>query len=127
MFCPKCRYEYIPGVYTCSDCGVDLVEKLPEEPENTPDGNAAYSGDAVDNSDLSVVYEPGNPEDLMFAKAILDEEKIEYYVFDTLVHYGARKRPAIMVKTEDAERARQLLIDLANSHPDGWDGDGAKF
>lgn len=120
MFCPKCRYEYIPGVYTCSDCGIDLVEKLPEEPANVPEKNGAYSSDAVDNSDLVAIFKPEKPGDLMLAKAILDEEKIEYYVFDILVHYGVRKRPALMVKTEDAERARQLLIDLANSQPDSW-------
>jgi hypothetical protein len=122
MFCPKCRYEYVPGVYTCSDCGVNLVEKLPEEPANTPDTNGTFSGDVADKSDLAVVYEPGKPGDLLLAKAILDEEKIEYYVFDTLVHYGVRKQPAVMVKTEDAERARQLLIDLANSQVEGLEG-----
>lgn len=124
MFCPKCRYEYIPGVFTCSDCGVDLVDKLPEESDGAAQKQGALAGNAADESDLVVVYEPGNPGDLTLAKAMLDEEKIEYYVFDILVHYGVRKRPAVMVKTEDAERARQLLIDLANSHLDGWDGDG---
>ncbi|MCH5252162.1 MAG: hypothetical protein J1F22_04240 [Lachnospiraceae bacterium] len=30
-WCPKCRNEYIEGIETCSDCGVALVEELPEE------------------------------------------------------------------------------------------------
>lgn len=30
MFCPQCRAEYRPGFTHCSDCDVDLVERLPE-------------------------------------------------------------------------------------------------
>jgi hypothetical protein len=32
-FCPKCRYEYNPGVTVCPDCDLKLVPKLHEEPE----------------------------------------------------------------------------------------------
>lgn len=28
MFCSECRYEYRDGVYVCSDCNVNLVDKL---------------------------------------------------------------------------------------------------
>jgi hypothetical protein len=31
MFCPQCKAEYRRGFTHCSDCDVDLVEKLPEE------------------------------------------------------------------------------------------------
>ena len=30
MICPKCKAEYREGFAFCSDCHVDLVEKLPE-------------------------------------------------------------------------------------------------
>jgi hypothetical protein len=30
MFCPQCKAEYRPGFTRCSDCSVDLVERLPE-------------------------------------------------------------------------------------------------
>lgn len=30
-WCPKCKCEYVEGVKTCADCGVDLVDKLEEE------------------------------------------------------------------------------------------------
>jgi hypothetical protein len=30
MFCPQCKAEYRPGFTRCSDCEVDLVERLPE-------------------------------------------------------------------------------------------------
>src|SRR5271157_4509346 len=32
MFCPICKAEYRFGFTRCSDCDVDLVETLPEEP-----------------------------------------------------------------------------------------------
>jgi hypothetical protein len=38
MFCPECQAEYRPGFTRCSDCAVDLVEKLPE------------SGSSLDNA-----------------------------------------------------------------------------
>lgn len=28
-FCPVCRYEYIPGIAECADCGATLVDELP--------------------------------------------------------------------------------------------------
>ena len=33
-WCPKCRYEYKEGYTVCADCGVELVEELPEVNEN---------------------------------------------------------------------------------------------
>lgn len=32
-WCPKCRLEYREGFEKCSECDVDLVEELTEEPE----------------------------------------------------------------------------------------------
>ena len=33
-FCPKCRYEYRPGIKVCPDCDLPLKDNLPpEEPE----------------------------------------------------------------------------------------------
>jgi hypothetical protein len=30
-FCPKCRFEYLPAVRHCPDCGSALVAELPPE------------------------------------------------------------------------------------------------
>lgn len=116
MFCPKCRYEYIPGVYTCFGCGVDLVEQLPEMAEEQP----------TPDFDLVPVYEPANQAYLALAKTMLEEERIEYYIFSLSTYFDMPRRPWLNVKTEDAERARQLLVDLANSRVEGADGEGTK-
>ncbi len=29
MICPNCKSEFVEGVYTCSDCGIPLVDYLP--------------------------------------------------------------------------------------------------
>ena len=29
-FCPNCRYEYLPEVEQCLDCGAELVHELPD-------------------------------------------------------------------------------------------------
>lgn len=34
-YCPRCRSEYEPSVSVCAECGVPLVESLPEEESRT--------------------------------------------------------------------------------------------
>jgi hypothetical protein len=42
-FCPKCRYEYLPGVNTCPDCNEKLVASLPEpEADDADRGEPEY-------------------------------------------------------------------------------------
>ncbi len=109
MFCPKYRYEYIPGVYKCHECEVDLVDGPPEGTK--------------DEDGLVAIYVPGKFGDSTLVKAIFEQEGIEYFVFGQ--SYSGH-RPLIQVKREDAERARQLLIDIANSRADEADGEGTK-
>jgi hypothetical protein len=43
-YCPKCKYEYQPGVEICPDCSERLVYELPDELlEDEPDIYAGYS------------------------------------------------------------------------------------
>jgi len=36
-WCPKCKNEYVEGILTCADCGIDLVDELPKEVDpNSP-------------------------------------------------------------------------------------------
>jgi len=31
FFCPKCKYEYNPGIEICPDCDEKLTDNLPRE------------------------------------------------------------------------------------------------
>ena len=100
MFCPKCRTEYRPGFTRCADCGVELTETLPPEPE------PQY-----------VVYEEilatFNAGDIAIIKSILDAEEITYYFRgDHLTLRPMADVARLMVKKEEADMARELLQDL---------------
>jgi hypothetical protein len=71
MFCPQCKAEYRYGFTTCSDCGVDLVESL-------PDDDAAAAQLEGDPAEMIVLW-AGVPDftRLDIEKA-LDEAKIQY-------------------------------------------------
>jgi len=36
--CPRCKFEFDHGQTECIDCGVALVDELPDEPENDQEG-----------------------------------------------------------------------------------------
>ena len=42
MFCPKCRFEYKPEIFTCPDCDERLVLTLPEETAGKTDSPENY-------------------------------------------------------------------------------------
>ncbi len=103
MFCPKCKSEYREGFYKCADCGSDLVYQLPPE--------------IFDNSrgeDFVEVFSTYQQGDISFIKSILDGEGITYFFQGEssvmLIAAGAYAR--LLVKAEDAERAREILQDL---------------
>ncbi|PKM72628.1 MAG: hypothetical protein CVU91_09620 [Firmicutes bacterium HGW-Firmicutes-16] len=54
MFCPKCKSEYIEGYTHCKKCDVDLVDELPEEPDEYEDAPSIdpvkirYAPNAID-------------------------------------------------------------------------------
>jgi hypothetical protein len=50
MFCPQCKAEYRPGFMRCSDCGLDLVDGLPDAHTQDPDEDfrEVWAGDNQD-------------------------------------------------------------------------------
>ena len=101
MFCPVCRSEYREGFTACSDCGTALVPELPPEPKETPSEEGDFE-EVLGFMDEGVVA---------IVKSILDEEEIEYYIVG---EFSVPKGPdqKLMVRKDQAERAREVLEDL---------------
>ena len=99
MFCPKCRAEYREGFLECSDCDVDLVEKL----EPIPEMSAWVK--------LATIFSEGN---IAVIKASLDKTDVEYYFDGEQSHrlapvpLGAR----LMVREDSRKEAESILKDL---------------
>ncbi|MGE5352597.1 MAG: DUF2007 domain-containing protein [Syntrophothermus sp.] len=107
MFCPRCKAEYREGFTRCSDCGVDLVEKLPEE---------NYSIDP--DVQFVEVLRTLNLVDIAFIKSVLDSEGIHYFIKgDIIQNMNPLVDPAIlMVLGDEVPKAQELLKDLNLSY-----------
>ena len=110
MFCPKCKYEYIEGVKTCSTCGAGLVNELPKE------GQISY-----EYVELVTLFETGDLGLIGVAKSILDDAGIRYFAKgeDTLnilvMSVGFNpifRKVQLQVSKNDEEVAKELLKDL---------------
>ena len=103
MFCPKCKTEYRETSYRCAACGADLADQLPQE-----------ASDHVSNNDFVEVFSTYHQDDISFLKSIFDGEDISYFFQGEssimLIAAGAYAR--LMVKTDDAPRAKEILQDL---------------
>jgi hypothetical protein len=117
MYCPHCEKEYPWHVMVCPTCDVDTVDRLPG-PEPTPD------------AELVCVLATGNPALIAIAKSLLDGDQIDYFVkgdalqdlfgLGRVTNYSfAMGPPEFWVRTDDAERARVLLADLAAADAKG--------
>lgn len=105
MFCPRCRAEYRPGFTRCADCGVELVDRLPPDPE------PVY----VDYVEILGTYNPG---DIALIKSILDAEGITYYFHgEHFTYVRPLADPArLMVRRDEAPEALEVLGGLRLSH-----------
>jgi hypothetical protein len=101
MFCPKCKSEYREGFYKCADCGVDLVADPP------PQEDLQYV-------DMVEVFSTYNHGDIAFIKSVLDGEAIHYFFQGegSAMMVGAGAYARLLVKADEADRAREILHDL---------------
>ena len=103
MFCPKCKSEYREGFYKCADCDVYLVSELPPQSVND-----------CGNEEFMEVFSTYSQGDIAFIKSVLDGEGITYFFQGEssimLIAAGAYAR--LMVKTDEAQRAREILQEL---------------
>lgn len=103
MFCPKCKSEYEKGFYKCADCGVDLVQGQPSEAE-----------DDVNYVEMVEVFSTYNQGDIALVKSALDSEGIHYFFSgeSTIMMIGAGSYARLLVKADEAQRAREILQEL---------------
>ncbi len=114
MFCPTCGAEYRQGFHRCADCGVDLVDFLPEHSYEGPGGGGAEGVNLVE------VARTQDSSLLLVLKSLLDGAEIPYTVLGERRMAmepigGAFGRPltswgaVILVPAERADEARELL------------------
>ncbi|HYK90370.1 MAG TPA: DUF2007 domain-containing protein [Acidobacteriota bacterium] len=98
MFCPKCRSEYIEGIITCTDCGILLVESIPEpEPYKFVE-----------------ILETFNLADIAVIKSILDDGDIEYFFLgENFNQIEQMAQPArLAVREDQVDEAKEALKDI---------------
>jgi hypothetical protein len=115
-FCPKCRGEFQDWVKVCLDCGVTLVDHLPEEPKSkiisrgTELNSRKYS-----NEKIVTIATFNHPEEAQLSHAKLESEGIPSFVADSnfvsanrfysILVGGVR----LQVKESDVEAALRIL------------------
>ena len=118
MICPNCKSEYREGFTRCSDCDVDLVASVPEEP-------------AKPNLPLVKVYESGNAALIPVVESLLADADIEFMTKGEPIQdlfgwgrFGSNLNFAIgpvefYVSENDADNARSMLAGLGQPAPPG--------
>lgn len=110
MYCPECGGEYREGFFECADCGVPLVDHLPEPEEHPP-------------LELVNVLETGDLPLLAVAESLLLDAGIPYLkrgdFLQNLFAPGLGTSAdlvvgpvAIQVARENAEAAREILAEI---------------
>lgn len=78
MICPKCKSEFVEGILSCPDCGVQLVYQLREETESI--------SQPMENYNYTLIYHPINSQEVALIKMILEREDIPYYIRNEPLH-----------------------------------------
>src|SRR6186713_2697798 len=133
MYCPNCGTQYAFFEKTCTRCNVDLVEG--DAPEARPamfsaamERDAAREIDVQPETSLVSVFKTSDPGLLPLATMALEGEGIEYFVknsgksdsLEWMMSQNPTTRPIvveIMVGSDVAAKARDLLVDLENPMP----------
>jgi hypothetical protein len=103
MFCPDCQAEYRAGFKTCSDCHVDLVETLPDDPQD--------SKNSLLDEGYQEVWTGKNQETCVMFCSELRGAKIPYQAFrhEIRAFADADGNYRIAVPADFVERAKQII------------------
>ena len=133
MHCPNCGTQYAFFEKTCTRCNIDLVEG--DAPEAKPQMFAASADEDASpkfgeqpEATLVSVFKTSDPGVLPLATMALEGEGIEYFVknsgksdsLEWMMSQDPTSRPMvveIMVGSDVASKARDLLVDLESQAP----------
>ena len=112
MYCPECGTEYVPGVDTCADCGVPLIEDAEWEQIRR---KREAELDELRHEELLLVHEAQGDVEAGVIRSLLDAHGIttlatglstqSVYPF-TMDGLGKIR---IMVRADDLARARDMI------------------
>ena len=133
MHCPRCGSQYAFFEKKCTRCNIDLVEG--DAPEAGPvmfaasrDEDQPPNGGELPDASLVSVFKTSDPGLLPLATMALEGEGIEYFVKNAgksdslqwMMSQDPTNRPIaveILVGSDVAAKARDLLVDLENPMP----------
>jgi hypothetical protein len=110
MICPNCRSEYRPGFTLCSDCGVELVDELPEEAQVAPRDISVG-----DPSEMVEVYRAWGRARADLIRSVLEGNGIQTALFgegrNAAYNFtiGSMAEIRVMVAADDLDAARAVL------------------
>ena len=117
-WCPECRMEYVPGVLTCPDCDISLVNQLPTEELNLSD-----------YADMVPVTYLENAIEGAILKGVLAEQGIHSIIRDFIISQhqlpeaGMNTWGELLVLEPDYENAKFMITEYLNSLDTGIDGE----
>jgi hypothetical protein len=109
VYCPQCRCEYRDGFTECSDCQVHLLT-------GTPPGEPVDRFDPT--LDLVVVLETNDRIQLAFAKGLLEEAGIPFFILGQIANLVSdvdgflHKWVRVQVPRDRESEARELMEEL---------------
>ena len=115
-YCPKCREEFQDWVTKCLDCGVPLVDILPDLPAPKPEPEPEPNAEPIKEPLMHVATAPDEQVAMMWA-GILKDEGIESFVKgrDWYMRVAIPFSPSsheIHVLASQAEEAKKILDPL---------------
>jgi predicted amidophosphoribosyltransferase len=101
MICPNCKAEFVEGITECPECGIPLVETLPEKREEK----------ILQYLEILATY---NLADIAVIKSILDDGGIDYHLQGEMFNIVEPwvQPVKFFVREDQVELAKELLKEI---------------